>query len=144
MTSSIRAAFSTRTRRPTAIGSAALAAYGQISYRQHRIYLSEPYLEQLATTPGASASLAMRHGHDVVLLGFSRWRETEGHVLQGVRLPLHASALGKVFLAWSDTDGDIASLPERRPPRAPSPTWQVSGKNSSAPANADTVSTTRS
>jgi IclR family acetate operon transcriptional repressor len=93
------------------LGSA-LAAYGQISYRQHRIYLSEPYLEQLAATTGASASLAMRHGHDVVLLGFSRWRETDGHVLQGVRLPLHASALGKVFLAWSDTDDeDIASLP---------------------------------
>lgn len=38
---------------------AALAAYGQVSYRQHRIYLSEPYLEQLAATTGASASLAV-------------------------------------------------------------------------------------
>ena len=74
---------------------AALAAYGQVSYRQHRIYLSEPYLEQLAATTGASASLAVRSGSEVVLLGFSRWREADGHVLQGVRLPLHASALGE-------------------------------------------------
>ncbi|MET3957762.1 IclR family acetate operon transcriptional repressor [Rhodococcus sp. OAS809] len=91
---------------------AALAAYGQVSYRQHRIYLSEPYLEQLAATTGASASLAVRSGSEVVLLGFSRWREADGHVLQGVRLPLHASALGKAFLAWSDVDdSELAALP---------------------------------
>lgn len=47
-----------------------------------------------------------------VLLGFSRWREADGHVLQGVRLPLHASALGKAFLAWSDVDDfELAALP---------------------------------
>ena len=48
----------------------------------------------------------------LVLLGFSRWREADGHVLQGVRLPLHASALGKAFLAWSDVDDfELAALP---------------------------------
>ncbi len=48
-----------------------------------------------------------------MLLGFSRWREADGHVLQGVRLPLHASALGgKAFLAWSDVDdSELAALP---------------------------------
>ncbi|MEU0544518.1 IclR family transcriptional regulator [Nocardia sp. NPDC005978] len=90
----------------------ALAEYGQIAYRQHRIYLAEPCLEQLAATTGASASVAIRHSIHAVLLGTSRWRETDGHRLQGVRLPLHASALGKALLAWSDaSDEELAALP---------------------------------
>lgn len=90
----------------------ALAEYGQIAYRQHRIYLAEPCLEQLANTTGASASVAIRHSIHAVLLGTSRWRETDGHSLQGVRLPLHASALGKTLLAWSDTpDEELEALP---------------------------------
>lgn len=89
-----------------------LAEYGQIAYRQHRIYLAEPLLEQLATTTGASASIATRHGIHAVLLGTSRWRESEGHRLQGLRLPLHASALGKALLAWSDSENeDLSALP---------------------------------
>ncbi|NEW27173.1 IclR family transcriptional regulator [Nocardia cyriacigeorgica] len=90
----------------------ALAEYGQIAYRQHRIYLAEPLLEQLAATTGASASIATRHGIHAVLLGTSRWRESEGHRLQGLRLPLHASALGKALLAWSaDENEDLSALP---------------------------------
>ena len=90
----------------------ALAQYGQIAYRQHRIYLTEPHLEQLAATTGATASVAMRYGNEVVLLGTSRWREAEGHALQGVLLPLHASALGKVLLAWSEaTDEELSRIP---------------------------------
>ncbi|MCU1639819.1 MAG: putative transcriptional regulator [Nocardia sp.] len=90
----------------------ALAEYGQIAYRQHRIYLAEPHLEQLANTTGASASVATRHNIHAVLLGTSHWRETDGHALQGVRLPLHASALGKALLAWSaTTDDELRSLP---------------------------------
>ncbi|MEU8899916.1 IclR family transcriptional regulator [Nocardia sp. NPDC048505] len=90
----------------------ALAEYGQIAYRQHRIYLAEPALEQLANTTGASASLAIRHSIHAVLLGTSRWRETDGHRLQGVRLPLHASALGKTLLAWSGATADeLRALP---------------------------------
>nr|WP_245718193.1 IclR family transcriptional regulator [Nocardia miyunensis] len=85
----------------------ALAEYGQIAYRQHRIYLAEPSLEQLAATTGANASVAIRHSIHAVLLGTSRWRETDGHRLMGVRLPLHASALGKALLAWSDTPDDF-------------------------------------
>ncbi|GAC70207.1 IclR family transcriptional regulator [Gordonia soli] len=84
----------------------ALAQYGQIAYRQHRIYLTEPHLERLAATTGASASVAMRYGNEVVLLGTSRWREAEGHALQGVLLPLHASALGKALLAFSQVGQD--------------------------------------
>ena len=86
------------------LGSA-FAEFGQIAYRQHRIYLAEPHLEALATTTGASASLAVRHGNNVVILGVSSWREANGHKLQGLRLPLHASALGKVLLAWAPTTG---------------------------------------
>ncbi|EGD56510.1 transcriptional regulator [Gordonia neofelifaecis NRRL B-59395] len=50
--------------------------------------------------------MAKRYGNEVVLLGTSRWRETDGEVLQGMRLPLHASALGKVLLAYSDAGID--------------------------------------
>ncbi|GAB2441742.1 IclR family transcriptional regulator [Nocardia tengchongensis] len=90
----------------------ALAEYGQIAYRQHRIYLAEPCLEQLAGTTGANASVAIRHSIHAVLLGTSRWRDSDGHRLQGVRLPLHASALGKALLAWSDTtDEELRALP---------------------------------
>ncbi|KSU61271.1 MULTISPECIES: IclR family transcriptional regulator [unclassified Gordonia (in: high G+C Gram-positive bacteria)] len=84
----------------------ALAQYGQIAYRQHRIYLTEPHLERLAATTGASASVAMRYGNEVVLLGTSRWREAEGHALQGILLPLHASALGKALLAFANVGQD--------------------------------------
>lgn len=90
----------------------ALAEYGQIAYRQHRIHLTEPHLEELATITGAKASIATRHGNDAVLLGTSSWREAEGHELQGLRLPLHASALGKVLLAWAPTSADeLTRLP---------------------------------
>ncbi|WP_280435778.1 IclR family transcriptional regulator [Nocardia carnea] len=90
----------------------ALAEYGQIAYRQHRIHLAEPHLEELATITGAKASIATRHGNDAVLLGTSSWREAEGHELQGLRLPLHASALGKVLLAWAQAGEDeLARLP---------------------------------
>ncbi|WP_084523405.1 IclR family transcriptional regulator [Nocardia inohanensis] len=85
----------------------ALAEYGQIAYRQHRIYLAEPCLEQLAATTGASASVAIRHSIHAVLLGTSRWRESDGHRLMGVRLPLHASALGKALLAYSETPDEF-------------------------------------
>ncbi|MGC0366029.1 IclR family acetate operon transcriptional repressor [Rhodococcus sp. 27YEA15] len=90
----------------------ALAEYGQIAYRQHRIYLAEPHLEQLATTTGASSSIAIRHGNDAVILGTSHWRKADGHQLQGLRIPLHASALGKALLAWSQTsDDELSRLP---------------------------------
>ncbi|MGW0179474.1 IclR family transcriptional regulator [Nocardia sp. NPDC003345] len=89
-----------------------LAEYGRIAYRQHRIHLAEPHLEELATITGAKASIAARHGNDAVLLGTSSWREADGHELQGLRLPLHASALGKVLLAWAQTGaGELAGLP---------------------------------
>ncbi|MFI6313785.1 IclR family transcriptional regulator [Nocardia fusca] len=93
----------------------ALAEYGQIAYRQHRIHLAEPHLEELARITGAKASIAARHGNDAVLLGTSSWREADGHELQGLRLPLHASALGKVLLAWAQTGEDeLTRLPYDR------------------------------
>ncbi|MGW5382574.1 IclR family transcriptional regulator [Nocardia sp. NPDC003963] len=89
-----------------------LAEYGQLAYRQHRIHLAEPHLEELATITGAKASVATRHGNDAVLLGTSSWREADGHELQGLRLPLHASALGKALLAWTQAgEEQLTRLP---------------------------------
>lgn len=82
----------------------ALAEYGQLSYRRHRLYLAEPLMEQLAVETGTAISIARRYGNDVVNLAFTRWRESQGHNLSEVRFPIHASALGKAILAWSETD----------------------------------------
>ncbi len=80
----------------------ALAEYGQIVYHQRRIHLVLPYLESLSRATGENAALAVRHGSDALLLSGIQPPWTETREVTGVRLPLHASAMGKVLLAWSD------------------------------------------
>ncbi|WP_019925068.1 IclR family transcriptional regulator [Nocardia sp. BMG111209] len=93
----------------------ALAEYGHLAYRRHRVYLAEPHLEQLAVETGTAVSIAVRHGSDAINLAFTRWRETHGHNLSEVRFPLHASALGKALLAWSPvTRAELEALPYDR------------------------------
>lgn len=90
----------------------ALTEFGQLAHRRHGAYRAEPHLERLASTTGANSSIAIRQASDAVLVTTSRWREAEGHQLQGIRLPLHASALGKVLLTWGeDADGLVDLLP---------------------------------
>lgn len=102
----------------------ALAEYGQLAYRRHRIYLAEPYLEQLAVETGTAVSIAVRSGNDAINLTFTQWRESHGHNLSEVRFPLHASAIGKTLLAWPPTTReDLEKLPyaggtERTPQNA--------------------------
>ena len=81
----------------------ALADYGQIVYRQRRIHLAEPYIRRLSRTTGDNVALAVRHGSDALLLSSSRPEKTAGGVT-GHRIPLHATALGKVLLAWAPAE----------------------------------------
>ena len=80
----------------------ALAEYGQIVFRQRRVHLVLPHLEALARATGEHAALAVRHGADVLLLSGVQPPWSEARDVTGIRLPLHASAMGKVLLAWSD------------------------------------------
>ena len=81
-----------------------LAEYGQIVYRQRRIHLAVPYLRELSHATGENAALAVRHGSDALLLTGAQapWSETLD--VTGLRIPLHASAMGKVLLAWGASD----------------------------------------
>lgn len=91
---------------------AVFTEFGHLAYRQFGAYRAEPHLERLAATTGASASIAIQQGHDAVLIATSRWREADGHRLQGIRLPMHASALGKALLVWGDVSDEVrGSLP---------------------------------
>lgn len=87
----------------------ALTEFGHLAHRHHGAYRAEPHLERLAGTTGASASIALRHGQDAVLVTTSRWREADGHRLQGIRLPMHASALGKTLLVWGHVPDDLVA-----------------------------------
>ena len=82
----------------------ALAEYGQIVYRQRRVDVAEPYLRRLARATGDNVALAVRHGADVLLLANSEPRTAGGPEVTGRRIPLHATALGKVLLAWAPED----------------------------------------
>jgi IclR family transcriptional regulator, acetate operon repressor len=86
----------------------ALAEYGQIVYHQRRVHLAEPYLARLSKDVGENAALAVRHGSDALLLSGAQAPWSGPHDVTGMRIPLHASAMGKVLLAWG---GDQAVEP---------------------------------
>ncbi len=71
-------------------------------------------LELLATVTGESVNLGVRDGSDVLVLlsvpSFQSLRFDQG---AGARVPVHASAMGKVLLAFdADPDGAVQSLPK--------------------------------
>jgi IclR family transcriptional regulator, acetate operon repressor len=78
----------------------ALAEYGQIVYHQRRVHLAVPYLSRLSLAVGENAALAIRHGSDALLLSGAQAPWSDAHEVTGLRIPLHASAMGKVLLAW--------------------------------------------
>jgi DNA-binding IclR family transcriptional regulator len=90
----------------------ALAEYGQIVYRQRRIGVAEPRLRRLSRLTGENVALAVRHGSDALLLiGAQAGWSTPHDVITGIRIPLHASAMGKVLLAWADDrKGDLSHI----------------------------------
>ncbi|CCH31675.1 IclR family transcriptional regulator [Actinosynnema sp. NPDC047251] len=87
-----------------------VAELGQLHYLQHGLHKLEPVLDRLARTTKASASISVRSGHDaLVLIGGLGGAELS----DGVRAPLHTTAMGKVLLAWAPPgEDDLDALPE--------------------------------
>jgi IclR family transcriptional regulator, acetate operon repressor len=80
----------------------ALAEYGQIVFHQRRVHLAVPLLADLSLAVGENAALAVRHGSDALLLSGAQAPWSDARNVTGIRIPLHASAMGKVLLAWGD------------------------------------------
>ncbi|MEV5972409.1 IclR family transcriptional regulator [Streptomyces sp. NPDC051921] len=75
----------------------AVTELGRLSYHQRRLHLASPELRDLAERTGTTADLALRSGsYAVVVAG--------GTVAPraGLRRSLHASAPGRVLLAWHE------------------------------------------
>jgi IclR family transcriptional regulator, acetate operon repressor len=71
---------------------------------------AEVLLEQLTARTGESSSLAVRSGtHAVVLLLAASPQRLRVEHGVGSRLPLHASAMGKVLLAFGDEEPEVAT-----------------------------------
>ena len=65
----------------------------------------QPYLEQLRDEIGASVYLSLLDDFEVVYVAQARTKEYQGiFVNTGIRLPAHATAPGKVLLAFKSSD----------------------------------------
>lgn len=87
----------------------ALVLLGQRAADHLGLDVARPVLESLADRTGESASLGVRHGDEVVvvLVASSHQRLRFDHD-QGGRIGLHASAMGKVLLAFGADDPAVA------------------------------------
>ncbi|MFG3344451.1 IclR family transcriptional regulator [Streptomyces sp. NPDC048018] len=75
----------------------AVTELGRLSYHQRRLHLAAPELRDLAARTGTTADLALQSGpYAVIVAGGPVTPRT------GLRRPLHASALGRVLLAWQE------------------------------------------
>lgn len=75
--------------------------------------LITPYLQDLYDVVKENVQLAVRDGNEVVYLEKLTARSSvPPRVRTGGRLPVHATAVGKVLLAWSDPEQVEAMLPE--------------------------------
>jgi IclR family acetate operon transcriptional repressor len=77
--------------------------------------LAHPAMAELRNvTGGLTVHLALLEDSDVVLLSAVHGRaDTSPHAIVGGRLPAHATALGKVLLAFSPSDRDLRRVLER-------------------------------
>ncbi|MGB8859492.1 MAG: IclR family transcriptional regulator [Ilumatobacteraceae bacterium] len=79
-----------------------VAVLGHRALEQTGFHLAKPILAELAASTGESASLGIRRGHEVVVIE----RAASVQPLRfdhptGAEIPMHASAMGKVLLAFS-------------------------------------------
>ncbi|MFE1098972.1 IclR family transcriptional regulator [Nocardiopsis alba] len=81
---------------------AAVVELGRALYRHRGLYRVEPLMRTLAEATGTSPGLAIRSGDRAVVVAGEAVEPESGI---GVYIPLHASAMGKVLLAW---DRDFA------------------------------------
>ncbi|MGW9351160.1 DNA-binding transcriptional regulator, IclR family [Nocardiopsis flavescens] len=84
---------------------AAVAELGRALYRHRGLYRIEPLMESLAEATGTRPGLAIRSGSRAVVIAGEAVDPEAGLSLY---IPLHASAMGKVLLAW-----DPAADPSR-------------------------------
>lgn len=90
-----------------------LAVLGQRALEHSGYHLARPVLDELSVTTGESASLGIRRGNDVVVIE----RASSPSPLRfdhpaGAEIAIHASAMGKVLVAFSGrpVDDEIATL----------------------------------
>lgn len=87
---------------------ASVAELGQVLYRQRGLHQAEPLLASLAEVTRTSPGLAVHSGRRAVVVVGGPADPESG---LGVSIPLHASAMGKVLVAWNP-DFDVADLGE--------------------------------
>ncbi len=87
---------------------AAVAELGRALYRHRGLYLVEPLMESLAQATGTMPGLAIRSGERAVVVAGEAVDPESGI---SVYIPLHASAMGKVLVAW-DPAFDLGQLGE--------------------------------
>lgn len=84
-----------------------VAVLGQRALSQRGYDLAKPVLAELASSTGESVSMALRRGQEAVVIeaAASAQRLRFDHPV-GAELPLHASGMGKVLLAFSGLSAD--------------------------------------
>ncbi|TVP47658.1 MAG: IclR family transcriptional regulator [Gemmatimonadales bacterium] len=86
------------------LGLAALGEVARASTSMQR--LARPVLEELVESTGETSNLVVLDGTEAVNVEVVRSSRAVHHVgVLGRRLPLHATAAGKVLLAWASTPG---------------------------------------
>ena len=85
------------------------AVLGQAASRRFRLDVAQPLLDGLAARTGETANLGVRDGAEVVIvLAAESDQPLRFERPPGSRTPAHASAIGKVLLAFGPDDPDAA------------------------------------